>query len=444
MLVRPGIGIVAPSRALPTKRNFPDFLTAYREYTIGHEATAKVHMWTGISLLAATLERRVWLDRGYYKVFPNLYMFIIGAPGLVKKSTSTSIGVDLIRELPNINIMAERVTQASLIDTISRGQNEFDFNGEKAKQSAVYCYASELTVFMEEVAGNITDLLTTFYDCQPNDWRKPWVYETKGQGQVKIFGPCLNLLGCSTKAWLKRAVPVEAMEGGFASRVLFVIEDSLPDTFVAIPKVDNSRAAIRDKLVEDLRYINSATGPFTMTPAAEQAFTAWYEAHMRSVYHKRHNNRFAGYYGRKPTQVEKLAMIASISESNDLIVDTPHVAKALAWIEQLEKSMIEGFAASGKNILAESAISVFNFIRAHEPITETQISCQFFTELDAESLKRVLEQLRQMGQIKQESRVGGLFYRTVQGAQDIFAMHEAKTDSSMTEADRLHLEQQLS
>jgi hypothetical protein len=213
MIVAPGRGVIPPTK-LAERRHFPNFLTAYREYTKNHEATAKVHMWTAISTLAAALERKVWLERAYYKVFPNLFMFIIGQPGLVKKSTSTAIGVDLLRDLPTLKLMAERVTASSLIESMSRAQDSFPIGEVQVKHSSVFCYASELTVFMEEVAGNTVDLLTTFYDCQPNDSEKPWTYESRMHGQVKVYGPCLNLLGCSTPAWLKRAVPLSKWRGG--------------------------------------------------------------------------------------------------------------------------------------------------------------------------------------------------------------------------------------
>ena len=445
MIIRPGVGIVAPKTDLPKTRNYENFLTAYREYTTNHEATNKVHMWTAISLLGAALERKVWLNREHYKIFPNLYMFIIGAPGLVKKSTSTSIGVDLLRELPSINLMAERVTQASLIATLERAQDEFSVKGEPYKQSAAYAYASELTVFMEEVSGNITDLLTTFYDCQPVDWRKPWIYETKGQGQVKIPGPCLNLLGCSTPAWLKRAVPVSAMEGGFASRILFIFENEMPNIFVAIPKHNPQAAEMKKKLIEDLAVINSLTGPFTMDKEAEDAFTYWYENHMRAIYKKRHNNRFAGYFGRKSTQVEKLSMVASVSDSCDLIITAQHVARALAWIQSLERDMIEGFAASGRNQLADITKDVADFIRENGPVSETVLSHIFFTELDDENMQKVLTQLRKMGQITQLTAVDGVAYRAVEGARSMFGdlIDEAEVAAALEAEVKLELVPEL-
>lgn len=442
MIVKPGVGIIPPRPVIGTRRNFPDFLAAYREYTSEHEATAKVHHWTGVSLLAAALERKVFLDRGYYKVFPNLYMFIIGAPGLVKKSTSTAIGVDLLRELPTINMTAESLTRPVLIDNLARAQSEYEYKGEKCKQSAIYCYASELTVFMEEIAGNITDLLTTFYDCSPQDWKKPWVYETRGQGEVRVHGPCVNFLGCSTPTWLKRVVPIEAMEGGFASRILFVIEEERPEIVRAIPKISPELQAMKPKLVEDLFIINSLVGEFKMTPSAEEKFVSWYEDHMNFIHNRRGDTRFAGYYGRKATMVEKLSMVASVSESNSLIVDLPHVLKAIAWIEQLERGMFQGFAISGRNPLSGPARSVLTYIQAKRAVSEADLTIRFFTELDSEALKKIVEQLKMMQQIQISYSPSGIVYTIMKDAPDIMNPDSGaqKTDAPAAEVEVLEPE----
>jgi hypothetical protein len=419
ILVFPGKGVLPPKPILPAKRNFPDFLAAYRKYTRNHEATAKVHMWTGISILGAALERKVWLERDYYKVYPNLYTFIIGAPGLVKKSTATAIGVDLLRELATMNIMAEKLSASSLIEALANSYSTFRYDERDIKQSASFCYASELMVMMEEVCGSLTDLLTTFYDCQPNNSEKPWVYSTRSHGEVSVFGPCLNFLGCSTQSWLRRAIPPEQMEGGFASRILFVIENELPDRFVAIPEIDPELADMRGKLIEDLNIIHSLRGRMQQTKATYTTYVDWYESYMKSLHARRNNTKFSGYYGRKGAHIEKLSMIASISEGDSLIIEQRHLLKAIAWVEQLERSMLDGFASVGRNPLADSAINVLKYIQQAQRATLGEISSRFFNDLSADDLRKVLEQLVQMNQISLVLQGSKPLYIPVTGAASL-------------------------
>ncbi len=411
-----GAAVVEP---ISMERNFPDFLAAYREYTKGHEASAKVHMWTGISCIAAAMERKVWLDEGYYKLYPNLYTFIIGAPGLVKKSTSTAIGVDLLRELSGMKIMAERVTAASLIDQMHRAGDKFVHQGQDIRQSSVFCYASELNVFLNEVFGSTTELLTTFFDCQPNDSSKPWVYETKGAGQIKVYGPCLNVLGCSTPAWLAESIPVSQMAGGFSSRVLYVVETEIPDTFVAWPEIDTSKAAMREKLLHDLKVVHALSGSVTFTPEAKAFYSDWYENHMRSLAGARYNPNFAGYYGRKGTMAKKLAIVASVSEGNSLVCDIPHVAKAIAWLDGLEKTMMAAFGVAGKNQTAQVLIAVLELLQKSSRVSSADLLAAFFHDTDGETLNKVLADLKQMGLVVLMGDGSGVSYQITERGQKL-------------------------
>jgi hypothetical protein len=391
-----GADVSQPITPVRTERHFPNFLAAYREYTKCHEASAKVHMWTAISVIAAALERKVWLDEGLFTLFPNLYVFIIGAPGLVKKSTSTAVGVDMLRELDNMNIMAEQLTAAAMIDTLQRSGSKFSHKGQEVRQSSVFCYASELNVFLKEVFGSTVELLTTFYDCQPNDSSKPWIRETKGNGQVKVFGPCLNVLGCSTPTWLRESVPESQMGGGFSSRVIYVMETEPPNVYVPWPKVDTSGREMRKKLVEDLRVIHNLAGEFSFTDEARAFYSDWYIAYMKQMAGGQIHRNFEGYFGRKGTLIKKLAMVASVAESNSLVGEVSHIAKAIAWLEGVEKHMMAAFGVVGKNEGAALTLNVLEFLQKRSKATGGEVLQNFVHDADGQVLERVLSDLQKM------------------------------------------------
>src|ERR1700677_2740138 len=125
-------------------RHCPDLIQSYLSYTKNHEASPKIHLWSFLSILAACLQRRVWMPRGYYTLYPNLYVFIIGKSGLVKKSTSTAIAVNMYREIEGAPLMSERLTAGSLIRQMKDAGSFFEHNNQVIKQSPVFAYASEL------------------------------------------------------------------------------------------------------------------------------------------------------------------------------------------------------------------------------------------------------------------------------------------------------------
>lgn len=391
------------------KRNYSNFIDAYLTFTQNQESTKKIHRWVAISIMAGAMQRKVLLDFSHYKVFPNLYTFIIGESGTVRKSTSTGIGVDLLRELDTVKIMSERVTAASLIEQLGRCSQEFEVDGRTEYQSAPFCYASELIVLMREVFGSTSELLTTFYDCAPNNSHKPWVYETKGSGRTEIFGPCLNLLGASTPAWLTKAIPANEMEGGFASRVIFVVEQSDPDKFIAIPERDPVTAQMRPKLVEDLQTIHSLRGTFEFTPEAKDFYKPWYENYRRDKT-KIKDPRFAGYYARKPITCLKIAMVLAVNEGNELKLQTHHIQEGIDLLTSLENDMIDAFGATGNNRLAPGIEKVKTLLKLKGTMEHGDLMQYLWRDYTGDEVSIILSDLGRMHNVKSQAQNGTYVY----------------------------------
>lgn len=390
-------------------RNYPDFLEAYVEYTKGQEASEKVHRWVGLSTLAAALERKVFLDRGYYTLFPNQYIFIIGPSGIVRKSTSTRIGVDLLRGLQNLNIMSERVTAASLILQLERSgrtyteQDPHSGKSRDMKQSATFAYASELSVFLGEVYGSISELLTDFYDCAPHNCQKPWTYENKSEGQLKIFGPCLNILGASTPTWLRNCIPIDQMEGGLASRIIFVVEHEAQKA-VAWPSLDSKISAMKPKLESDLARIHALTGEMLVSDSARSWFTSWYEYHQKSLVSQASMElKFSGYFGRKGDTLLKIAMLCSVSESDSLILEPRHLERAAQLLEVAELNMFSAFGKSGKAPKSEEFQKVFDMLVKEQTVAHSTILRKLHADLTHRDLVEIIQTLQNMGAIKEVS-----------------------------------------
>lgn len=383
-------------------RHHSDFFKGYLKFTSGHEGSRRFHLWTAISVVAAALERKVWIDRGYYTLFPNLYVFLIGKSGLVKKSTTTAIGVNLFRKLPDVKLTSERLTPASLIDQLSNATKTFPYRGADIQHSPVFAYASELTVFMQEVAGSISELLTTFYDCIPHDSTQPWVYDTKSQGRQEIFGPCLNMLGASTKAWLKKAIPSSEMEGGFSSRIVFVVENKVPKNFVAWPQLSPELIKERAKLEEDLAHIHNLAGEMKIKKSAYEAFEEFYLFHMRNVVPECKDPRMAGYMGRKGDLVLKLAMVHSASERDDLDLIDEDILWAGKQLQEIEADMQDSFEGIGTSAASSVLFEIRNFIKDKGSVERVELMRAFAKDAAGKDIDRVLHDLVEMQEIKRE------------------------------------------
>ena len=381
-------------------REAGNFIESYLRYSEGHESTLRVRKWSAISIIAAALGRHIWMPRGdFYTLYPNLYVFIIGKSGLVKKSTSTGIAVNLLREVKGVHIMSEKLTASALIEQMALSGTEFFWSADKYTQSAVFAYASELQVFLEEVYGDLIPLLTTFYDCVPNDSSKPWVYRTRRHGETRIFGPCLNILGASTKAWLKKCIPSDQVEGGFASRVIFVVENNLPENLVAWPESTNELRMMKGKLALDLAHIHELKGEVTASGAAKGAFTKWYTHHMKNVMPFNQDPRIVGYMNRKGDTILKLAMIHSVSHGDSLELQLEDIEWAKKELEELEPDWKLAFDRIGSSD-GQLAHMLLGTISGHGIINKRTLIEKFARQFPLTEVLRAVSDLKEMEEIK--------------------------------------------
>jgi len=121
------------SNLLPTR----GFLRDYVDYTSHSEAPLAYHVFSALCGIGALLNRRVWINMGYYRVFPALGIIILGPSG-IKKTSAANIIVDLLSTIGLVKIYSEKVTPEALVDAM--------------KGDAVgLLYAPEMTVFLSKV-----------------------------------------------------------------------------------------------------------------------------------------------------------------------------------------------------------------------------------------------------------------------------------------------------
>ena len=83
-------------------RHFDDWLTAFLNYTQYSEAPKRVFFWVGVSAIAGALRRKVSIPMGYFSWYPNFFVFIVGDPGVIKKSTTADVGMRLLKKVPGV------------------------------------------------------------------------------------------------------------------------------------------------------------------------------------------------------------------------------------------------------------------------------------------------------------------------------------------------------
>lgn len=345
-------------------RNYPDWLKAFTEYTKFGEAPKCMYFWAGVSAVAGALQRKVWLDMGYFSWYPNFYICFVAPPGVATKSTTMGSSMGLLRQVPGVRFGPDVVTMQALITDMADNQQTFEYQGLIHTCSTLTVAASEFGNLLDPKDRGMTDMLTHLWDGVSVLDKK-----TKGAGSDVVQNPWLNLLACTTPAWLEGNFPEYMIGGGLTSRFLFVYADK-KQQYVAYPNLVG-HASIREmepKLIEDLIAINSLVGPFRLTNEAIAFGQDWYVDHHKNFFVHRpelNDERFGGYKARKQAHVHKLAMVLCAATASDMVISREHLELAVAMVTDLEPDMHHVFQRIGRGKHADVSERFLSYIGKH-------------------------------------------------------------------------------
>lgn len=376
-------------------RNFKDWIKAYVDYTQHSEAPNSFHEWTAVATIAGALRRRVRLEMGYFKWFPNFYLCFVAPPGIVSKSTTADIGMSLLRRVDGIKFGPSAVTWQALVTSLSKSREDYpQRDGTFMPMCAVTLVASELGTLLQSGDAGMIDALTDLWDAKD----APFIKETKKDGEEIIINPWINIVGCTTPAWIASNFTSYFITGGFASRTLFVFAEHKRQ-LVAYPasKLPLDQVTVGDKLTKDLEEIAELEGVFSMDLTAVEWGTEWYQRHFASDNPLRLDPRFGGYFARKQTHIHKTAMVLVAAQRNDLRITREDLIRAENMVTALEPNMLEVFGEMNKEKITEQMSQILKAIRDAKRIRRSELYKKFLTSMGYDTFSQCLTGLLNAG-----------------------------------------------
>lgn len=350
-------------------RNHPHWLKAYIRFTKASEAPDAFHFWTAVGTVAGALRRRVWIDMRHFQWTPNFYTILVGPPGIATKSTSIRIGMDLLKEVDGIRFGPQSMTWQSLTQSLEQALEfvkYFDTNGKEAlaPMSPITCAVPELGTFLKVDDSALVDVLVSMWDGQ----LETWGHQTKSSGSIEVKNPWLNLLACTTPAWLEQHFPTSMIGGGLTSRIMFIYGDKkrhlVPYPDVQMPEADY--LAQRIALIEDLKRIALLSGGYVFSSSARRWGEDWYNRLWSARPADMANERYSGYISRKQTHMHKLAIVLAASQRDKLIIEENDLIEADTLLTSIEPHMIKVFESVGVVDESKNIASVLAYVRAYK------------------------------------------------------------------------------
>lgn len=337
-------------------RKLTNWMTAYLEYATVTESPRRMHFWAGVGCIAGALRKKVWLDMKRFIWTPSFYIIFVAPPGIVSKSTTADIAMDLLRQVPGVKFGPNSITWQALVTAFAAASESFEYNSEWHPMSPLTLVASEFGSLVNLQDREMVNLLIELWDG-----KKSYEKITKMSGNDIISGPWINMLGCTTPHWIADNMPAATIGGGLSSRCVFIYADE-KEKYVAYvdETVTSLDHTMREDLIHDLEYIaTQLVGPFTITAEARVWGKEWYETFWKKAKDRMNDQMLEGYAARKQTHLHKLAMILSASERDDLIITSDTLQLAEAMLLDLENDMPKVFSRIGRS---ESSLQTERFI----------------------------------------------------------------------------------
>jgi len=359
------------------------------------------------------MERRIWIRTKTDIVYANLYIFLVGPPA-TGKTVAMRTSSKLLRSIEELHVAPTSVSGASLNDALHDAvRRVVSFNSVPYLEfNSLIVMPSELSAFMPVYDQTLMANLTSHWDCEQFEERK-----RGGNLKYSIPNPQVNLIGGCTPGFLRDFLPTGAWGKGFMSRVIMIysgeqIHKQIFDDSEEI-QVDEIKQGYKD-LLADLHAIFALSGQMSVAPDVRALVQAWENAGGPPV---PNHSKLLHYSGRRTVQLLKLMMIASISRSNDLIIEKQDYQTAMGWLLEAEAVMSEIFKdISSGSVDADAIEETYSFVYktgiGNKPVPERNVVYFLQQRVPAHNVMRIIDLMVKSHMLTKEfDKLGVASYR---------------------------------
>lgn len=386
------------------------WLDSFLEYVQELESPDDYKLWCGISAIGSSMKKKVFLKRGFYKIYPNMYIILVGAPG-IGKGTSINPAVELVKKAGTANYLSDRITAERMLERLQNGFPHPTIVGTSGTTGQVVQVVGDTT------ATIISTELPVFLGT--SDWMIPLLcemwergefnYDTKTKGTISATGLCVSLVGACVPDYIRNLSKDSTafITSGFSSRCIFVFSGHR-GTPVAWPSMNGNLSVIEQSLIDDLKAMALLTGEFKLT---QDAFTLWEDFYKNSLQvNEFESDIVTSFKARMVSHVLKTAMILSISEKDDLLITRDNLYNSIALINKIKEKLDIAFRSIGDSPLAVGQDRILRYIEKYKKVTFSQVFKDNMRHITYEDLIKVLGNLKLAGIVNEDLQNNKPYY----------------------------------
>lgn len=353
--------------------------------TFESEAPERFFWWSGIASISAVVRRRIYIERYYYKLYPNVYIILVGPSGL-RKSVPISLAEKLVSRINCTRVLNGRASIQAVIKELGKAYTCED--GSIVTDATGFLISPELdTMLIKD--DQVPTILMDLYDTHTKErWKNVLVgKDNKGDTLKNVY---LTILGASNETNLVGAMPKTATEGGLVARTNIILEErkrrinSLITEPLIIPNITG--------LSKRLFQISNLEGNFIFGDGIAVKFDRWYNSFMTLDSMDK-----TGTLDRLPDTILKIAMCISLANKDDLILLESDIEEAISKCQETIVGMRKVFLGSGEHNLARPTAHILRILiaRPDHKQTRKRLLRELMGEADAIDLDRIVDTLNQ-------------------------------------------------
>lgn len=365
------------------------FISRYLELWYGSETPSAYDFWTACFLIGCATGRDVVVDRPLAPVHLNSYIVLVAESGVTRKSTAVRRVPRFLRHLGDEAILVEtRSTQEKL---------EFDLatQTEQHGTAKANIVIDEMVKFLgrEKYAQNMPTFLTDLYDSPELRTGGGTLSGTRNS-KSRLQRVFINFLSASTPSWLLRAINPDVIEGGFTSRVIFVVCEE-PKRSSPWPEEANEelyRRCCTD--LESIRRQARDVSRIQISQGARNRFSSWYKS--REL---RRDPFRSSFQSREDSHVLRMAAMLCINDGAWEIQAT-HIASAIRIITEVREDgacIFEGTGTHSRLVLGIDALRDKLLAGGLGGCKQGQLTKHLQRWMNAEEMKTALNIMHELG-----------------------------------------------
>lgn len=342
----------------------------YLEFVEETESPRLFHIWCLLSCAAACIGRRANIPFGDGGIFPNMYVLLVGPPG-VRKNTAINTPVKIVRSAVKLRfapndtggqrqgLIKAFIGEKEELRADEEMQQAFDMADIEAlgkinvgkmtsEHHQMFAVATEFESLIGTNARELCTFLQKMWDCEPYD------YHLKNE-QVTIEDPCFNILAGSNPTAIAESLPKTAIGQGLTSRCILVFG---PEKYKDVDWPDSLEDDDRDIFRTIFKEIwSNIRGDFQITSEAKKKII-W----LNHVDHGISDTRFIHYLHRRQAHLIKLCMNLAALECS-MTIELNHVEDAQLILSHTEKDMPDALGEYGMSPLSFAKQRIVEFLR---------------------------------------------------------------------------------